>query len=68
MTLQVNTHTDVFRLTSQYWGIYSRVARRLGVTPSVVRRVALQQTKSKRISKALSAELRRVEKSAEKVA
>lgn len=68
MTLQVNTHKDVFRITSLYWGIYSRVARKLGVTPSVVRRVALDQTKSKRISKALAAELRRVERTAGKVA
>jgi hypothetical protein len=48
---------DVLRKISTYRGLYTRVARRLGVTPSVVRRVALNKTKSARISKELEKEI-----------
>lgn len=48
---------DVLRKISIYRGLYTRVARKLGVTPSVVRRVALNKSKSARISKALEIEI-----------
>lgn len=43
-------------------GLYSRVARRLGVDRSHVRRVALGERKSRRIAKAIEREIARLEK------
>lgn len=51
----------------RYQGIYSRVAEQLGLTPSFVRRVALEQKRSKKVSDALQAELRRIERYLERV-
>ncbi len=45
-----------------YRGLYSRVARNLGVDPSYVSRVARGERRSKSIESALSAEVRRLEK------
>jgi|SwirhisoilCB3_FD_contig_123_73083_length_447_multi_4_in_0_out_2_1 hypothetical protein len=45
-----------------YRGLYSRVARNLGVDPSYVSRVARGERRSKSIEAALSAEVRRLEK------
>jgi len=68
LTLKITTQSELFRRASIYRGIYTRVAKELDVTPSVVRRVALGITKSARISKALASELRRVEKKAARAA
>jgi len=46
-----------------YRGVYSRVARKLGVDPSYVSRVARGERQSKSIEKALLAEVRRIERS-----
>lgn len=46
----------------RYRGLYSRVARQLGVDRSLVSRVARGQRRSKRIEAALEAELSRIEK------
>jgi hypothetical protein len=43
-----------------FWGIYSRLARRLHVTPQAVRQVALGITTSKRISGAIEREIQRI--------
>jgi transcriptional regulator with XRE-family HTH domain len=45
-----------------YRGLYSRVARNLGVDPSYVSRVARGERRSKSIEAALGAEIRRLEK------
>jgi hypothetical protein len=42
-----------------FFGLYSAVARRLGVSPSGVRRVAHGLSVSKRITKAIAEEIRR---------
>ena len=46
----------------RYRGLYSRVARQLGVDRSLVSRVARGERRSKRIEAALNAELSRIEK------
>lgn len=45
---------------ARYRGLYSRVARRLGVDRSYVSRVARGERKSKRVERALQAELKRI--------
>ncbi len=50
------------RIPGLYRGVYSRVARRVGVDPSYVSRVARGERVSSRVEKALLAELHRVEK------
>jgi hypothetical protein len=45
-----------------YRGIYSRVARQLGIDRSYVSRVASGERKSEKVQKALMRELQRVEK------
>jgi hypothetical protein len=44
-----------------YTGLYTRVARQLGLDPSYVRRVALGERKSLRVAAAISAELQRIQ-------
>jgi transcriptional regulator with XRE-family HTH domain len=46
-----------------YRGLFSRVARQLGVDRSLVSRVANGKRKSKRVEQALREELRRIEDS-----
>jgi hypothetical protein len=43
-------------------GIFSRVARQVGADPSHVRRVALGERKSKKVTAALKRELRKIER------
>jgi transcriptional regulator with XRE-family HTH domain len=47
---------------ARYRGLYSRVARRLGVDRSYVSRVARGERRSKRVERALQAELKRIGK------
>jgi len=68
LALQNTTRLKLLRRPGLYYGLYSRVARQIGVTPSIVRKVALGLRKSKRIAKALEIEIRRIEKVAAKVA
>jgi hypothetical protein len=49
------------RKAALYCGIYTRVAHLVGTDPSHVRRVALGQRKSPRISSALLSEIERIE-------
>ena len=46
----------------QYRGLYARVARRLGVDRSYVSRVARGERQSRRVERALQAELKRIGK------
>jgi hypothetical protein len=62
------TQKKRFRMIGLYYGIYSRVARGLGVSPSIVRRVATHKAVSSRITKALEAEIRRIDEEAKNVA
>jgi hypothetical protein len=50
-----------------YWGVYSRVARRLGVHRTMVSRVAKGQKTSKRVEQALRRELARIERAERKL-
>jgi transcriptional regulator with XRE-family HTH domain len=47
---------------TRYRGLYSRVARRLGVDRSYVSRVARGERRSKQVEQALQAELKRIRK------
>ena len=47
---------------SLYRGIYSRVARELGIDPSYVSRVARGERQSAKVEAALLKEIRRIEK------
>lgn len=49
-----------------YRGVYSRVAKQLGLDRSYVSRVASGQRRSKKVEAALMAEIRRIEKLAGK--
>ncbi len=50
------------RIPGLYRGVYSRVARRVGVDPSYVSRVARGERVSAKVERALLTELHRVEK------
>jgi hypothetical protein len=50
-----------------YRGLYSRVARRVGVDRSLVSRVAKGQKTSKRVEKALRREIARVDRATRKL-
>ena len=52
-----------FKRYSLYRGLYSRVARQLGVDRSYVSRVARGERRSKKVEAALRAELKRIERS-----
>lgn len=47
---------------ARYRGLYSRVARQLGVDRSYVSRVARGERRSRRVEEALRAELKRIRK------
>jgi len=49
---------------SLYRGIYSRIAKELGIDPSYVSRVARGERQSAKVEAALLKEIRRIEKSA----
>jgi transcriptional regulator with XRE-family HTH domain len=58
-----NTSTSpVLNRHRLYRGIYSRVAKQLGIDRSYVSRVASGERKSERVEKALMRELQRIEK------
>jgi transcriptional regulator with XRE-family HTH domain len=57
-----NSDKSSLRIPGLYRGVYSRVARRVGVDPSYVSRVARGERVSHKVEKALLAELHRVEK------
>ena len=58
--LEVGGNTISYNLPSLFRGLYSRVARKLGIDPSYVSRVARGERSSDAISRALYAEIRRV--------
>jgi hypothetical protein len=53
-----------FKRAFLYRGIFTRVAKRIGVSRSHVRRVAAGERYSERVSIALTEEIRRIEKEA----
>ena len=59
MADQFNSLVKEFKARTQVYGMYSDIARRMGVTPQHVRRVAVGLTTSKRIWKALERENRK---------
>ena len=60
--MKTNGNKSPLRIPGLYRGVYSRVARRVGVDPSYVSRVARGERVSSKVEKALIAELSRVEK------
>ena len=63
MTTNNIKNTKLNRL-SLYRGIYSRVAKELGIDPSYVSRVARGERQSAKVEAALLKEIRRIEKGA----
>ncbi len=61
--LQVNGTAPELEQAAQFYGIYSRVARKLGVTPQHVRHVAKGLTQSKRVLTAINREIARIRRS-----
>jgi len=59
-----NTKNLKLNRLSLYRGIYSRVARQLGIDPSYVSRVARGERQSAKVEAALLKEIRRIEKGA----
>ena len=57
-----NSKQSDFKRYQLYRGLYSRVARKLGVDRSYVSRVARGQRRSQEIEAALKSELRRIER------
>jgi hypothetical protein len=51
-------------VTRRYWGLYTRVARKLGVSVSHVTRVADGQRQSRRVADAIEREARRMKEEA----
>jgi hypothetical protein len=61
MTSYASRKLDLARV-AYYRGLYSRVARKLGVDRSFVSRVARGERRSREVEDALHKELRRIEK------
>jgi hypothetical protein len=57
---QATTETQELEQAATFYGIYSHLARSLGVTPQHVRQVARGLHKSKRVSAAISQEIQRL--------
>jgi transcriptional regulator with XRE-family HTH domain len=57
-----NTKEPALARLSLYRGIYSRVARQLGIDPSYVSRVARGERRSTKVEEALLREIKRIEK------
>ena len=57
-----NNKQSQFKRYQLYRGLYSRVARKLGVDRSYVSRVARGERRSKDIEAALTSELKRIER------
>jgi transcriptional regulator with XRE-family HTH domain len=55
---------SLFSRLSLYRGIYSRVARQLGIDPSYVSRVARGERRSAKVENALVKEMKKIERSA----
>lgn len=60
LNLHFNTTAPELEQAASFYGIYSRIAKKLGVTPQHVRHVAKGLGKSKRVSAALDREIRRI--------
>ena len=58
------TKDSLFTRLSLYRGIYSRVARQLGIDPSYVSRVARGERRSGKVETALLKEMKKIEKAA----
>ncbi len=64
LTLHRKTTPPELEHAAQFYGIYSRLAKKLGVTPQHVRHVAIGLRSSKRVSAAIDREIRRIKNSA----
>ena len=62
VTKKNHTRERVLERYRLYHGLYSRVARKLGVDRSYVSRVARGERRSPRIEAALEAEIKRIER------
>jgi len=60
MDAEYSSHAASLGLPSLFRGIYNRVARRLGVDPSYVSRVARGQRRSHAIQAALNIEMKKI--------
>ena len=60
MNDQLKVIAPELKTASLFWGVYSRVARRLGVTPQHVRLVAKGMHTSKRVTAAIKREIKRI--------
>ena len=63
MNLHFKGTTPELEQAALFFGIYSRVARKLGVTPQHVRHVAKGLSTSKRVSAAITREIKRIRES-----
>lgn len=68
MTDKANSIAPELRKAAIFYGIYSRLARRLGVTPQHVRQVARGIRRSARVARAIEREIRRLNAAAEEKA
>jgi hypothetical protein len=57
-----NANTKLLRRAALFRGLYSRVAKQLGVDPSYVSRVARGQRRNADVENALVAEVRRLDR------
>ena len=67
VTNGATNYTKEFAKIRQYRGLFSRVARELGVDRSFVSRVASGERQSERVSRALNREFARIERAAVKL-
>ena len=64
MNLRFKPTSPELALAAHFYGIYSRVARKLGVTPQHVRHVALGLSVSRRVARELDREIQRAKERA----
>jgi hypothetical protein len=60
LSLQFKSTAPELEQAALFYGIYSRIARKLGVSPQHVRQVAKGLHRSKRVSLALTREMQRI--------
>ena len=60
MNAKFKSNVPELAAASLFWGMYSRLARKLKVTPQHVRQVARGISSSKRVSAAIEREVRRL--------
>jgi DNA-binding transcriptional regulator YdaS (Cro superfamily) len=58
--VQINSTAPELEKAALFYGLYSRIARQLGVTSQHVSQVAKGRHRSKRVSKAIAKEIQRI--------